>query len=338
VPDGIEQEATMLPSHISWSSIELLHNVVRTLTYYSELNGEKLPTLTYQAKIKQHGSNCAVQVTAEGIFAQSRTQMLVGHVDYKGFARWVAAHDTYWKALPKNLSIFGEWCGPGVESGMAISKLDRKVFAVFALQYGVGTEARIEYDPEKIRAALPPHPDLFVLPWWEPAQVTLNFADSASLDQEVVRLNRLVEVVEAEDPWVKETFGISGLGEGLVFYPVGQDVPTDPEGLARFMFKAKGLKHRTAGTKEPVQVAAEVVNGAKEFVALMVTEARLQQGVTTVCNGSFEMKQMRGFLEWVANDVKKESVAELEASGLTWEQVQKDVQSAARDWFKAKTQ
>jgi RNA ligase len=326
----------MLPSHISWSSIELLHNVVRTLAYYSELNGEKLPTLNYRAKIKQHGSNCAVQVTAEGIFAQSRTQMLVGHVDYKGFARWVAAHEAYWRALPVGLSIFGEWCGPGVESGMAISQLDRKVFAVFAIQEGRDAEARIVYDSEKIRAKLPPHPDLFVLPWWEPAQVTLNFADAASLDKEVERLNQMVEVVEKEDPWVKDTFGISGLGEGLVFYPVTQNVPTDPEGLARFMFKAKGLKHRTAGTKEPVQVAAQVVSGAKEFVALMVTEARLQQGLSAICGDAFEMKQMRAFLEWISADVKKESVAELEASGLTWEQVQKEIQSTAREWFKAK--
>ena len=45
---------------------------------------------------------------------------------------------------------------------------------------------------------------------------------------------------------------------------------------------------------------------------------------------------MRAFLEWVSLDVKKESTAELEAAGLTWEQVQKDVQNAARDWFKAR--
>jgi hypothetical protein len=332
----------MLPSHISWSSIELLHNVIRTLNFLSERNGAPLPQLHYKGKIKQHGTNCAVQITPDGIFAQSRTQMLVDGVDYKGFAQWVAAHNTYWKALPEGISVFGEWCGPGVESGMAISKLNRKIFAIFAIQYGNGAEARIEYEPEKLRAVLPAHPDIYVLPWWEAASTSLNFADATSLDKEVARLNQLVESVEKEDPWVKEAFGISGLGEGIVFYPIdvghagSENVPSDPEGLARFMFKAKGEKHRTAGTKAPVQVAAEVVKNVKEFVALMLTEARLQQGMTTVCNGSFEMKQMRAFLEWVSNDVKKESTAELEASGLTWEQVQKDVQNSARDWFKVK--
>lgn len=40
-------------------------------------------------------------------------------------------------------------------------------------------------------------------------------------------MNRLVEAVDTEDPWVKETFGVSGTGEGIVWYPVGLD---DAEG------------------------------------------------------------------------------------------------------------
>jgi hypothetical protein len=36
---------------------------------------------------------------------------------------------------------------------------------------------------------------------------------------------------------------------------------------------------------------------------------------------------------WIAADVQKESVAELETSGLTWDQVDKAVQTAARSWF-----
>jgi hypothetical protein len=328
----------MLPSHISWSSIELLHNVIRTLNFLNERSGEKLPQINYKAKIKQHGSNCAIQITKEGVFAQSRTQMLVDGVDYKGFAQWVAKNEAYWRQFQPGTTIFGEWCGPGVEAGMAISKLDRKVFAIFALQVGRDGDARIVYEPSEISSALPreTHQDVFVLPWWEEASITLNFAQTSELEKSAERLNQLVEAVEREDPWVKSTFGISGLGEGLVFYPVGEGTPTNPEELAKLMFKAKGEKHRTANTKAPVQVAAEVVASVREFVALMVTEARLQQGLSSVCGGKADMKQMRAFLDWLSSDVKKESVAELEASKLTWEQVQKDVQTTARDWFKSR--
>jgi hypothetical protein len=39
----------------------------------------------------------------------------------------------------------------------------------------------------------------------------------------VDEMNRLVEAVDTEDPWVKETFGVTGTGEGVVWYPVGLD-------------------------------------------------------------------------------------------------------------------
>jgi hypothetical protein len=133
---------------------------------------------------------------------------------------------------------------------------------------------------------------------------------------------------------------VSGLGEGLVFYPIevdGQPARSDPEGLAGLMFKAKGDKHRTAGARVAVQVDATAAATVGEFVDLMVPDARLEQGLSTVCDGVVDMKQIGKFLAWVAADVRKESVAELEASSsLTWPQVDKAVQARARAWFLAR--
>jgi len=127
---------------------------------------------------------------------------------------------------------------------------------------------------------------------------------------------------------------------GLVFYPVDVDgaaPPDQPEGLASLMFKAKGEKHRTAATKVAVQVNASVVDSVVAFVALMVTPARLQQGLATVCDGTADLRQIGKFLAWIAADVRKESVAELEASGLTWPQVEKAATQHAREWFLAQS-
>jgi hypothetical protein len=38
-------------------------------------------------------------------------------------------------------------------------------------------------------------------------------------------------------------------------------------------------------------------------------------------------------MAWLGADVKKESVNELEASGLEWKQVSKAVNQYAREWF-----
>jgi RNA ligase len=327
----------MSTQHVAWGSIELLHNVLRTLTHLHEL-GQAFPVVEYRAKVKLHGSNCALQLLPGGeLVAQSRTALLTPQSDYKGFATWAHAHADTFARLPRGLVVFGEWCGPGVEKGMAISQAKAKMFAVF----GVQLEGRIAYDPEELRAlVLPPGggapEELHVLPW-QGEPIVIDYGSREALDAAAARLNELVAAVEREDPWVKQTLGLSGLGEGLVFYPTrvdGAAPAADPESLARLMFKAKGEKHRTAGTKQAVQVEASVVSSISELVALMVTEARLQQGAGAVgAEAARDPKLIGKFLAWVAADVKKESVAELEASGLTWAQVEKAVQGRARSWF-----
>ena len=342
-----------MPNHVSWSSIELLHNVVRTLRHLHDLDGRPLPRVRYRAKVKLHGSNCAVQVGADGVHAQSRTQMLTpGSGDYKGFASW-ALHTGeapggglrgYFDGLrhgpisvlgAPRVTVFGEWCGPGVEKGMAVSLVTSKLFAVFGVQVGVGEGARVVFDPDEVGAILGTTPEgVHVLPW-EGLEFKVDFGSEASLKAAADLVSRAVEEVEKRDPWVHRTFGIDGLGEGLVLYPVEVDgvLPAcDPESLARLMWKAKGEKHRVAGARQAAQVDATVASGVDGFVTLMVTDARLEQGLAA-CGGDRHPKGTGRFLSWVSDDVRKESVAELEASGLTWDLVSKAVQVRARTWF-----
>jgi hypothetical protein len=319
--------------HISWPSIELLHNCVRTLDQLAAL-GRPRPVVEYRAKVKLHGANCAVQITSDAVVAQSRTQLLAPEADYKGFASWVHSNRSWFASLEPGIVVFGEWCGPGVEKGMAISSAPTRHFVVFAIQAG----EQILVEPEVLRAKLSSQgvpSDLHVLPW-EGASVLVDFGSRESLERTAAELNHRVAAVEQEDPWVKQQFGISGLGEGLVLYPVSVNsapAALDKEELAVLMFKAKGEKHRTAGTKTAVAVDAAVVASVQDFVALMVTDARLNQGVETACGGERNPRHTAAFIAWLAADVRKESVAELEASGLAWSQVDRVVQAAARSWF-----
>ncbi|HSK01558.1 MAG TPA: RNA ligase family protein [Kofleriaceae bacterium] len=325
----------MSATHVAWSSIELLHNVVRTLGHLHEL-GRAFPVVEYRAKVKLHGSNCAVQVTDTGVVAQSRTALLTPETDYKGFAAWVRRHEPYFQALPRGVVVFGEWCGPGVEKGMAVSAAPSKLFVVF----GVQTGGRIAYEPDEVRALVPAAGapgELHVLPW-EGAAIRIDYGSRPALEAAAAALDAWVAEVEREDPWVRRALGISGLGEGLVLYPVAVDgapPPADPEGLAQLMFKAKGAKHRTAGTRTAAAVDPAVVASVDELVALMVTEARLAQGLAAVGaeDGARDPRLTGKFLEWIVADVRKESVAELEASGLVFAQVEKAVRVRARTWY-----
>jgi len=210
----------------------LFHNVVRALAHLNEL-GHSLPVVEYRAKVKLHGTNCAIQRAGDGVVAQSRTALALLDADHKGFAGWVHTHRAYFSSLERDLVVFGEW--------------------------------------------------------------------------------------------------------GLVLYPVLVDrAAPSLEQVERLMFKAKGEKHRTAGTRAAVLVDAAVVASIEELAALMVTEARLQQALGEVCGGVRDPRATGSFLAWVVADVRKESVAELEASNLSWAQVEKAVQARARAWFLAR--
>ena len=47
----------------------------------------------------------------------------------------------------------------------------------------------------------------------------------------------------------------------------------------------------------------------------------------------FEYRYIGPFLKWMGQDIQKETVDELEASGLTWSQVVKRINWAARNWY-----
>lgn len=316
-----------------WTSIELLANVRRNLSILGEM-----PKLTYRAKVKLHGTNAGVQVTTDGVVAaQKRSQIITSKSDNEGFARWVEANTAYFSALKKdeNITIYGEWCGSSIQKGVALSQLDKKIFAVFAIQIGddVTSPKKLEIRPEEIAKIVPAKEDVFVLPYYgEP--IILDFGNEARLREAADTINSWVEAVEKSDPWVKETFGIDGVGEGLVMYPE-TDKLVPRMGYTEYIFKAKGAKHQVVKSEKAVTIDPAVAASIEEFVSLFATEARMSQGVQEACNGEYDIKLMGNFLKWFSLDVKKESVAELEKSNLTWKEVNKPLSNAARQWYLA---
>lgn len=322
---------------IAWPSIELFHHVRSGIRATCEVQERPAPRVRYRGKVKLDGTNAGVQVLPDGrVLAQSRSQVLEAGNDNMGFAAWVAANSSYFSALKQAdpLVVFGEWCGQGIQKRAAISQIGRKVFVVFAVQQGngVASAATVEIEPEQIRARLPAHPDIFVLPWID-ATFELDFADDVQAQAEAERISAEVDRIEAEDPWVAASFGVSGLGEGIVLYPQVGAAPVDRQQLSELMFKAKGEKHQTVRQKRAAQLEPEVARGVDSFVELVLAPARLEQAVTEACAGKAEMARISNFLKWIAGDVQKECGAELAAAGLTWEQVNRGISNKARSWF-----
>jgi len=345
-------------SVVKWPAIEGFHHIRKGMKVRQKNDPEFVPPIvTYYAKVKLHGTNAGVQVLKDGtVRAQGRNRVLTLKDDNLGFASWATANQDYFKALAgsQDMVIYGEWCGRGIQRDVAISQIDRKILAVFAIQFGLGrtSRARLLIDSSCIGRLLPEHPDVFVLPWHNVPGSVLNWNDKSILELRAAEINLEVAKIEGTDPWVVKTFGVEGIGEGVVMYPVSifgdddyvlQDSAdqigplVDRDKYSDLVFKAKGDKHKVVKQKSAAQVDPEIAKNVVEFVDMFLPDARLEQGVAEACGGEFDLKRTGDFLKWIGQDVKKESAVELEAAGFEWKQVVKDVGSRARQWYIQKT-
>src|SRR5574337_514184 len=326
---------------IAWPEIGGFHNV-RKYTAASAhpeiLNGQSV--VFYKPKVKLHGTNAAVQFHLDTLtlVCQSRESIITPEKDNAGFARWVNDRKDVWTMTLKNrldsgVIIYGEWCGPGIQKGVAIAQIPKKVFAVFAIRPLDSDELIVE--PQDIQAVVGGLPDVYILPWYNEG-LEVDWAESSEeLTKDTAFINEWVGAVEANDPWVQATFNVQGTGEGLVFYP-RSDEHLGFTNFSNLVFKAKGEKHKNIATAKPAQVDASVAAGIDAFVAMVLTEARLEQGATKVSPDgalTYDMKNTGKFVTWVSADVEKETQDELTASGLTFKQVQKAISDKARAWY-----
>lgn len=312
-----------MKNHWAWADIGNFHNVRRAL----QRNDRPLndaPVVKYRAKVKLHGTNAGIVISSDGsVTALSRSRELTTASDNAGFAKWVEERSAQWASLAvHNMTVIvnGEWCGPGIQRGVAVCSIPSRTFAVFAVRLVTddGTFAAFVTDPFYLNMMCCGIPNARVIPWFgdgEPFTIVVDWlAPSYALQPAIDTINERVAVVERCDPFIKDDFGIEGPGEGLVFYP---DRGTYAE-FCELAFKAKGEKHQVVGRTKPVQADPTIVTRMTAFVDMAVTEARFEQGVTSVADGElvYDVQRVGKFLEWIARDIEKEMVAELEASGL----------------------
>ena len=301
----------------------------------------------YRAKVKLHGSNAGIQIKSDGtVISQSRSRIISSGDDNMGFAAWVESNGDLWasKAKSTDYTIFGEWCGKGIMKGVSISQIDAKIFAIFAVQIGSSDDedAVVYVDPMEIANVVGKLPEnVYVLPWYGANFITDYKEDN--LAEIVECFNAEVGGVEHCDPWVKEVFGIEGMGEGLVYYPISFSQNNGTilrDHMSKFMFKAKGEKHKNFKTRKAVELDPEVIATVEAFVDEVVTEARMEQAVTEGAKGEFDMKLIGPVIGWFNKDVKKDiDNGEIDLpEGVEWKLVNKPMTTRLRKWYMEKIQ
>ena len=320
----------------AWPKIGAVFNVRKDLKATDGLR-----SVSYRAKVKLDGTNAGVHIKTDGtVGAQSRSRLITPEQDNAGFARWVSEKD--WselaekaKAIDADLIVYGEWAGPGIQKGTSVSQIKSRVFAVFAVQIEATNGSQVLYAPEQIETFITPKNDVYIIPW-EDDPITLDLVNPDVLERQLEFINDMVARVEECDPWVKDNFGVEGIGEGVVMYPYDETGEISRTELSELMFKAKGEKHKVVNTKKPAQVNPELVKSVDEFVTLFVTETRLEQIASKV--GGFDRKLTGSFIKEFNLDVQSESSAELEAANLVWKDVAKKISNAGSSWWMKKCQ
>jgi len=323
---------------------QAIHAVTNRVRYVGkDDNGEPmynslatLPTIRYRGTVKLHGTNAAVVVnlkTGEHQL-QSRSRIISWADDNAGFAAFMdplvpellttISFDSTDDTGEDILAIYGEWCGGNIQKGVAICELP-KMFVIF------GAKRNDKWlTPEERRDIRLVDKRIF------------NNADSATyqtfemdidFQNPMTAQNALVDItmaVENECP-VARAFGVSGIGEGVVWTPI------DPEWMdSQFWFKVKGEKHSTSKVKKLASTDVEKMANIKEFVDTVVTDNRCNQALTTIMEGKvggFTPNMIGDFLRWVFNDVVKEETDVIVASGLEKKDVGAAVSKKAKEWL-----
>lgn len=285
------------------------------------------PILRFRGTVKCHGTNSGIIFNGDDVYFQSRTQIIDIGNDNAGFVGFFNNKKSELLKLKELLGptdevvkIWGEWCGKSIQKGVAICDLD-KMFVIFAIKIG---EEWIS--DEKMKLIRNPEIKVMNILDYPTYQIDIDFNyPEKSLDE----LERIALEIEAECP-VGKSFGVTGVGEGVVFMTIDEDWKG-----SRYWMKVKGEKHRGTKNKKLVTVDAEKMNSVDEFVAAVLTESRLEQGIDHLrLQGlGIDRKNLGLFLKWISGDIIKEESDTLAKSNLTEKDVNSKISNIAKNWF-----
>jgi hypothetical protein len=332
---------------IKFSHIEQLHDVVRIVAKRREA-GLSIERVAYRGRIKLHGSNAGVVCEGDRILPQSRNRELTLDDDNLGFAAFALA-PTQMQAIrtlalelraaaelpyERPLALFGEWVGPGVQKGVAVSRLPTRQWVLFAVAtiHDAGDDGAVHkryFEVPRLgeRLAQASIYSIADAPEWH---VELDFGDREALERAAASIDEATLEVERGCPWGAR-FDVVGIGEGLVWQPLGEHF-----GDSELFFKSKGEQHQVVRRRGPrVAIDPERLTNIEAFVTYALTEPRLAQGLEVLREQGLELelRNLGAFLKWVGGDVRRECASELEVNNLEWKTVARLINERAKAWF-----
>lgn len=295
-----------------------------------------LPTLNFRGSVKMHGTNAAIVFSPEGVTFQSRERELTHEADNAGFYNHMYQHVATLQLIANKIesqlgiseasynviAIFGEWCGGNIQSGVALNGLP-KMFVVFAAQVN-GQWINIE----SLDWLTDSTASIYNVGQFKQFSLTIDFERPEVAQNE---LGAITAAVEARCP-VAASFDSIGIGEGVVWRCIDNRSPD-------LWFKVKGEKHSATKVRTLAAVDVEAVEKVRDFIAMTVTDARLEQGLQNLVGEQlkpFEMSSVGDFIRWVHGDIMKEESDTIAVNGFDPKKLGGPIAQACKRWYIAK--
>ena len=332
-----------------YRSINQFRNTVKYVNQVSKITGTTPPRIAFDITTKIHGTNGGIKIHGDGtVEAMSRKNLLVDGADNHGFAKFVETNKNHFQRYtPLDKSdttyIFGEWCGKGIQSGVAVSEVE-KTFVMFE---SVIEDVDGNIKPRPLREvynelnAAPMHRpymeelnnDRIYFIWqFHNELITIDFADTLDVGNKLNYMVDLVAKIEAECP-VGKYFGIESTGEGIVVKPVS--TPANFR-FGDLCFKVKGKKHSNSKVKTTASVDVEALASLHEFLDYAVTPNRVAQAVFELgvdVDSPSAQSRTGDVIKWVIVDVIKEESDTMEESGIDRKILGKNAPAVVRNHF-----
>lgn len=334
----------MTKTHYPFPSIEQFSHVRRNVQWKAQYRGHdennepimdrtaQMPVLAYIGTTKLHGTNFALVLSKNDFYCQSRERIITPESDNAGAAKFIHSmsedemnilrSNIDWEKIEK-VAIYSEWAGRGIQKNVAISQIDKAVFVFKAAI--ISEDGREEWISTRGWKLPTGFYDIYSFP----NSVFHIDIDFEKPEYAVDQINKWVLQVEEECP-VGKAFGISGIGEGIVFSCV-----TPGWESSKFWMKCKGAKHANSKVKTMVKVDIEKYESEQAFVTAVLNEGRLEQGYNWLKenNKAQDQSGTGEFIRWIFQDVLKECKLEMEASGIQEKELGKLLANPAKKWY-----
>jgi hypothetical protein len=219
--------------------------------------------------------------------------------------------------------LAGEWIGPGVQKKVALNSLPKKCFVILSVSINnkwLPDEDYADIHNESV--------GIYHISRGGFYHEVLDIKDHEKCKEQL--LSHTVDVGK-ECPFAK-SFGISGVGEGIVWkaeYPLSED--------PRFWLKTKGPEHRHTYTdklkKEEMNKSGK--ERAKTFAEAAVTEMRLEQAWDYLGEMGI-MRDKAGiqeFNKWLCKDVDVEEKKAIEEMSVDKVALKKAIGIIGKNWY-----